>query len=220
MAWHPFRNPGLKITAILLGVLLWATVSGRQIEQSARVPLEYRNVPAGLEITDAKEDTVYVHLRGSDSVLARLEPGDVRAVIDLTDTKAVEHGTFSLRTDQIAAPYGVEVMWVDPPQVALTLEAVGFSTVPIQPAVVGKPAPGYVQGTVVSDPMTVQVTGPMSRLRLIHSATTEAISIDGATGPVSQTVGLGVADAALRLSDQKKARVTVNIVHAGRGGGR
>ena len=53
MAWHPFRNFGLKLVALLLGALLWFTVSGQQAERTVPgVPVVYRNKPAGLEITD------------------------------------------------------------------------------------------------------------------------------------------------------------------------
>ena len=34
MAWHPFRNLGLKVVALLLGTLLWFTVSGQQVERT------------------------------------------------------------------------------------------------------------------------------------------------------------------------------------------
>ena len=36
MAWHPFRNLGLKIAALVLGTLLWLTVSGHEIERRVR----------------------------------------------------------------------------------------------------------------------------------------------------------------------------------------
>ena len=52
MAWHPFRNLGLKFAALGLGTLLWFTISGQQVERTvSRVPVVYRNVPGGLQIT-------------------------------------------------------------------------------------------------------------------------------------------------------------------------
>ena len=58
MAWHPFRNLGLKTVALVLGSLLWLVVSGQQVERSVRVPLEYRKKPLGLEITGDPPETV------------------------------------------------------------------------------------------------------------------------------------------------------------------
>ncbi len=52
MAYHPFRHLGLKVLAIALATLLWLTVAGEHVvERSLRVPLEFRNIPAQLEIT-------------------------------------------------------------------------------------------------------------------------------------------------------------------------
>jgi YbbR domain-containing protein len=188
-------------------------VSGRQIEQSVHAPVEYRNVPPGLEITGTQADTVYVHLRGPDSELARLEPGDVRATLDLSDAKATVNGTFALRTDQIVVPFGVQVMWVEPGHVVLTLETVGWLEVPVVPAVLGKPAAGFVEGAVTVDPATVVVEGPEEQLQRVRAATTEPVSIEGATAPVTASVGIGVPDAVLRLREPRKARVTVQIDH-------
>src|SRR5690349_23924486 len=101
MAWRPFRNFGLKLIALALGTLLWFTVSSQQLERSIRVPVEYRNVPDSLELTGDQTESVYVHLRGPDNVISRLEPGDVRAVIDMAQATAVDHGTFPLRTDEV-----------------------------------------------------------------------------------------------------------------------
>ena len=33
MAWHPFRNLGLKTAALALGTLLWFAVSGEEVER-------------------------------------------------------------------------------------------------------------------------------------------------------------------------------------------
>ena len=51
MTYHPFRHLGLKLLAVALATLLWLTVAGEHVvERSMRVPLEFRNKPADLEI--------------------------------------------------------------------------------------------------------------------------------------------------------------------------
>ena len=54
MAWHPFRNLGLKMAALVLGTMLWFTVSGQQVERRLSVAVFYRNLPASLEQVAAK----------------------------------------------------------------------------------------------------------------------------------------------------------------------
>ena len=62
MAWHPFRHFGLKISAFVLGLLLWITVSGQQVERSVVVQLQFRNVPASLEIIARSSDRLDVRI--------------------------------------------------------------------------------------------------------------------------------------------------------------
>jgi YbbR domain-containing protein len=211
MPYHPFRHLGLKFLSICLAVLLWLTVAGEHIvERSLRVPLEFRSVPEQLEIIGDPPATVDVRVRGSSGILSRLEPGEVVGVLDLTGARP---GTrmFHLLSAQIKAPFGVEVAHVVPGTITLELERSGAKVVPILPAVVGDPAPGYVVGRVTTVPATVEVIGPESRLRQLRSATTEPLSVEGAAGPVVDTVTVGIVDAALRLKEARSAVVSVEV---------
>ena len=215
MAWHPFRNLGLKVAALVLGVLVWLTVSGPQVERDIdRVPVIYRNVPAPLQITDQTE-AVDVHVRGVDSVVSRLQGGsDVRVEVDLAGQAA---GTLvlPLRVEQVMAPMGVEVQRVDPGTVTLTLEKSGVIDLPVRPTIEGEPAAGYVVGDVMIDPASVAVIGPARRLQATSFAVTERVLIDGAASSVTQMVSAGVLDAELRLREPRLVRVTVRIEPAG-----
>lgn len=217
MAWRPFRNLGLKVIALALGTLLWFTVSSQQLERSIRVPVEYRNVPDSLELTGDQTESVYVHLRGPDNVISRLEPGDVRAVIDMAQATAVDHGTFPLRTDEVVSPPGAEVMWIEPREVSLSLQTMGLATVPVVANVVGTPAAGFVRGKVTVSPATVDVLGPAAAVKVLRAVTTTVVSVEGATGAVTSAVSIEVPDASLRLRQPQRASVTVAIA---RGGGR
>jgi YbbR domain-containing protein len=213
MAWHPFRNLGLKITALGLGALLWFAVAGQQVERTvSRVPVLYRNVPLGLQITGDLTEAVTVHVRGTENQISRLQTDEVGAVVDLGDAQAGQRSTFPLRTDQIAVPAGVEVIWVEPAEVTLTLEPAGTANFPVKPAVDGQPAPGFIMSGVQVDPPTVALAGPESRLRTATAATTDPVSVSGATGPITAVVAISPMDPELRLREPRDARVTVTIV--------
>src|ERR1051325_11388908 len=143
MAYHPFRHLGLKILAIALATLLWLTVAGEHtVERSMRVPLEFRNIPAQLEITGDPPATVEVRLRGSSAVLGRLDPGEVVAVVDLTAGRPGSR-LFPLRSEAVRTPFGVEVAQVLPSTVSLELERSATRVIPVKPVVQGEPAPGF-----------------------------------------------------------------------------
>ena len=214
MAYHPFRHLGLKVLAIALAVLLWLTVAGEHVvERSVRVPLEFRNIPQQLEIVGDPPSSVDVRLRGSSAALSRLEPGEIVAVLDLASARPGSR-LFPLRNDEVRAPYGIQVAQVVPGTLALELERSARRMVPVVPAVEGQPAPGFVSGRVTSDPPTVEVVGPESRLRELSGATTEPVSIAGARERVRDQVTVGVPDSAVRLVQTQSANVVVEIVPA------
>src|SRR4029453_7504824 len=141
MAYHPFRHLGLKMLAIALATLLWLTVAGEHVvERSLRVPLEFRNIPAALEITGDPPGSVEVRLRGPSAVLGRLDPGEVVAGLDLSGRRPGS-GFFHLRNDEVGVPFGVEVAQVVPSTVSLELEKSATRVVPVNPVVQGVPAP-------------------------------------------------------------------------------
>ena len=216
MAYYPFRNLALKFLSISLAVLLWFTISGEPtiVERGLRIPLEFQNIPDGLEIVGDTPDTVDVRVRGSSAILSRLEPGEVVAVLDLQTARPGSR-LFDLVTEQVRAPFGVDVAQVAPATIALDLERSGPPReVPVVPAVEGEPAPGYVVGEVSSEPATVLVVGPESRLQQLTEAMTEPVVVAGATAPVTAEVTVGVPDLALRLSVPRRAVVTVDVVPA------
>jgi len=214
MAYHPFRHLGLKILAIALASGLWLTVAGEHIvERSLRVPLAVRNLPPALEIVGDMPAAVDVRVKGSSTQLSRLDPGDVVAMLDLTTARSGPR-LFHLRTDEVRAPYGIEVAQVMPPSLSLTIEKSVTRTVPIVPATDGDPAPGFVAGRISSEPSTVSVVGPESRVRDVAAATTEPVDIDGKRERVRDVVTVGVSDPSVRLAAPVSATVIVEIAPA------
>jgi YbbR domain-containing protein len=214
MAYHPFRNLGLKILAIALAAMLWLTVAGEHVvERSLRVPLAVRNLPEALEIVGDLPAVVDVRVRGSAAQLSRLDPGDVVAMVDLANART---GTrlFHLRTDEVRVPYGLEVAQVLPPSLSLGIEKSARRTVPIVPVTDGDPAPGFVVGRITSDPAMIDIEGPESHVRQVGEATTEPLEVNGRHERLTDSVAIGVTDSSVRLVKPQNANVTVEILPA------
>lgn len=167
-------------------------------------------MPEGLEIVGDPPGAVDVRVRGPSGALGRLEAGEVVAVLDLRLAKPGPR-LFHLLTDEVRAPWGVEVAQVSPPTVSLEFERSGRKSVPIVPSIEGEPAAGFVAGKVSVFPPVVEVMGPESRLSRLTAATTEPVSIQGSAQPVTDIVTVGVVDSALRLRTARSATVTVQI---------
>jgi len=214
MAVRVLRHVGLKMVSIGLAALLWLIVSGEQIvERSLRIPLEFTNLPARLEVVGAPPEMVEVRVRGSSGGLSRIAPGEVVAVMDLRSARAGER-LFHLARNAVRSPFGIEVVQVTPSNVSLRFEPSVTKRVPIAPAVQGEPAPGFIVGTVSADPPTVQVVGPAGALQALTEAITEPVLVAGASGPITETVTVGSPDPFVRLETPQNARVTVNVTPA------
>jgi YbbR domain-containing protein len=214
MAYHPFRNLGLKILAIALATMLWLTVAGEHVvERSLRVPLAVRNLPLSLEIVGELPAIVDVRVRGSAAQLSRLDPGDVVAMVDLSGARTGSR-LFHLRTDEVRVPYGLEVAQVLPPSLSLALEKSARRTVPVVPVTEGDPAPGFVVGRITSNPAMVDIEGPESHVRQVGEATTEPLDVTGRRDRVTDIIAIGVTDSSVRLVKPQSANVTVDIAPA------
>jgi YbbR domain-containing protein len=207
----PFRNIGLKFLSICIAALLWLVVAGdRVVERALRVPVEYQNLPQGLELVGDPLETVDVRLRGSSGTLGRLTTSDTSAVIDLRNARPGRR-LFHLTAAQVNVPYGIEVMQVAPATLSIEFENSAVRILQVRPSLEGRPAPGFEVQSIKSDPATVEVIGPESSLRGLDEAMTEPISIADAARPLNEVVTVGVADPSVRLRTPQTATVTVQI---------
>jgi YbbR domain-containing protein len=210
----PFRQFGLKVLSLGLGLSLWMVVSGEEtVERGLRVPLELQQFPPGLELQGETPSTVDVRVRGASGALSRVSAGDVVAVLDLHGA-GVGQRLFHLTPDQVQAPFGLEVVQVTPATVAMTFENSASRKVPIVPAVEGKPAPGYVLGKVSVQPETAEVVGPESAVARVTEAITEPVQVAGAREGVKEPVTVGLRDPLLRVKGSRAATVTVEVLPA------
>jgi YbbR domain-containing protein len=212
MAYQPFRHLGLKFLSIALAVAIWMVVGDqRSVERSVRVPLEFHNVPDGLELVANPPDSVEVRLRGASAALGRILPGEVVAVLDLQSSRPCTR-LFHLLADEVRVPYGVQVSQVTPSSISLTFERSVSKMVPVVPAIDGDPAQGYHVGRISAAPAVVAVVGPSSQVSDLKSATTEPVVIARARAPVIDRVTVGVANELVRLVEPQTATVTIEIL--------
>jgi YbbR domain-containing protein len=211
MAYHPFRNLGLKFLSTCIAAMLWLVVAGeRVVERVLRAPVEFQNLPAGLELVGNLPDTVEVRLRGSSGALTRMAAGDLAAVLDLRTARPGRR-LFHLTPSQVTVPYGINVVQVGPSTVTMEFETSGVRTVPVEPKVEGNPASGFEVTSVTSDPKTVEVAGPEGALKRLDAAVTEPVTINDESRSVREVVTIGVQDSSLRLVTPQTAVVTVTI---------
>src|SRR5258708_1334514 len=104
----------LRLLSVLLALLLWFVVAGQKnAEISVAAPIEFRNVPAGLELVGPVPRTVEIWLRGSPGMIQRLRPSEVYVPLDLAGA-APGARVVHLASDEIRIPYGVRIAAIRP----------------------------------------------------------------------------------------------------------
>jgi YbbR domain-containing protein len=218
---HPIKNWithnwFLKLFSFGLATTLWVAVASEtSSELGIEVPLEYRNVPANLEITGDAANAVEVRLRGPANLVKDITPKQVSTTVDLANMTPGERNIM-LTAQNVQAPFGTEVIRINPSQVLISLEASISKTVSVVPTTQGDPAEGFQLGRILVSPGRVRLQGPESRLRTIQSVSTVPIRIEGKRAALQQSVGLDLPDPQVRVQGQSKVDVRVDIHKADR----
>ena len=143
MAYHPFRNLGLKFLSTLHRRPAVAGRRGRARRRARDARAGRVSEPAGRASRSSatRPDTVDVRLRGSSGALSRMAAGDMAAVIDLRRPRPGRR-LFHLTPSQVNVPYGVEIVQVGPSTLTMEFEPSGIRTVPVEPNIEGRPGAG------------------------------------------------------------------------------
>lgn len=193
----PRKNLGLKLMALAASVVLWWFVAAESsIQVGYVVPLEIRNLPEKMVITNKVERQVEVRLSGPASLIGSIRQEDLYAAIDMTGIKPGKE-RFRLTDRSINLPIGVHVQRIYPGTVEVALDRLERKKLPVVARI---EASARTRRRIVETrvgPPEVEVealTGDFARIR---SLSTEPIVPDVARGTYST-----------------KARVELPVEHA------
>jgi YbbR domain-containing protein len=206
------HNFWLKILSLLIATGLWLAISPDQepAEVAMRVPIEFRHVPDGLEISTAIIPEAQIRVRGPERLIRGLRSTDVHAEVELGDVKAGDR-TFDLTKAQIRRPRELDVVQVVPGQVHLSFDTRMTREVEIHPRVIGSFLAGEQITKVLVDPERVQVTGPKHHVELMDAATTDPVDASGTRTQATFVTNVYVADALVQMVQPTPVRVTVIV---------
>jgi YbbR domain-containing protein len=206
------HNWKLKVLALLMAVVLWAaTARETTSEIGVDVPLEYQNVPPNTEVITDTTNTVEVRLRGPSALIKEISAQDISTTIDVGKMPRETEKIVPLTPQGVRAPFGVEVVGVNPARVRVTIEPTVTAHPRILPAVTGMPADGFKIEAVSITPESVKIEGPANRIKLIESILATPVDVTGKQDTVRQTVDLNILDPRIRIAQAQPIHVEIRI---------
>jgi len=118
-----FANLPLKVGAIGLASLIWSMsflASGTTV-RTVSVPIEFSNVPPGMNIADQSADTIEVQVRGSTWIMDYVNLQNLVAQFKLRSFGPGTH-RLALTKDNLNLPPGVTIDHTTPPRITIRLE--------------------------------------------------------------------------------------------------
>ena len=118
---YVFADAGLKLLALTISFLLWATYTAEPYaEVGFQVPLEFTTMPTQLEISGDVPTVAHIRVRGRSALLRRMIPADLNLRLDMKNGKQGTT-TFNITPEMVGAPYGATVVQVAPTEIHVTL---------------------------------------------------------------------------------------------------
>jgi YbbR domain-containing protein len=208
------ENLGLKLTAVFLSIVLWVFVTSRgQSEISLDVPIEFKDIPPGLEIVNHSVKVINLNVRGQERLLKNIKPADIMVSLDLSKAKKGE-STYYIHREDIRLPHAITVTNINPSSLKVTTEETIQKTVRVVPTVTGEPVRGFSVKSVSVIPPNVEIEGIRPEIARINTLKTEPLDLTGMNETFTQDLKLDLTG---RIVRTKTATVMVQVVIEARG---
>jgi hypothetical protein len=205
------HNFGWKLVAVGVAVLIWATVASEpELSSFAAVSLQYKNLPADVEISSSLIETVYLELRGPSGELRGLNTQRLAMVLDMTGARPGER-TFPLSENQVRLPRGVQLVRAIPSQVRFDLERRASREVQVRARFNLDRQPDYEVESYTVTPARLTVQGPETRVARVTAALSDPIDLAGVVGSAEFRVNAFVEDSYVRFQSSPAVAVAVTM---------
>lgn len=207
---------GFLVTCLAVSAY-WAVFFGQQASvTNVSVPVDFRNVPEGLEVDFVSREQVDVQVRGRGPLIEdlKLRPEQVSVGVDLGGFSPGDGQAVHLGPEDVELPVGLEVVRIDPSTLTVDLGRRASKEVEVRPRFEGELPEGY---EVSVDPARVRIVGPETSLARIDAIATEPIPLPDPRGDqarITVSRDLGVLPGPVRLDEDQPRRVRVTIRRA------
>ena len=205
------KNLGLKGLALGLAIILWWFVAGESnVHVGFAVPLEIRNIPSGMAITNKVDRQVDVRLAGPSTLINTLQQNEISAAVDLSVAKAGKE-TIPLSERSVKVPAGVHVERVYPAYIEVVLEKLERKTVPILPQIKASSKVHARIEKLEVDPPSLEVEALPDEFSRLKTLSTEEIAPETTEGVFTARARVNLPEGHARIVGNQNVLVTIHF---------
>jgi YbbR domain-containing protein len=212
-----FKNWGLKTSALLLAILFWAIISGRErtfSEKTLKIPVEVFNVSENVEVVNLRPEEVTVSLKGASNFVAAVTPETNPIKIDLKNIKESNKLNY-FAEDYLELPKGVLLVSIHPKMIEVYVEEFAMREVPVKIHFRGRLPLQLKLKSAKVVPDRVTIMGYKSQINDIDTVLTEEVDLDGISQSLSRRLALKQTRDILKFRDHPEVELQLEIEDRG-----
>ena len=202
-----------KVLALSIATLIWALVASEpELSTFVTTPLEYKNLPEGLELSSEPVTQIVLELRGPSGELRGLGDGGQHpsAILDMTNVAPGER-TFPIGASIVRLSRGVHLVRAIPSQVRLAFEQRLERSVPVVVRLRGEIHDRYHVASKTVEPPQLEILGPQSRVARVASVLTDPVDVSALSTIGVFHVNAFAGDSFVRFRSTPAVTVTVTM---------
>ncbi len=201
-----------KLLCLLAAMVLWAYVgSTRTSDIKLRVPVEFRNLPAGMVVENSRDQYVTIRLSGRQEEVKLINPKNIKTYVDLENAVISDEVRYPVELIKTEIPEGVRID-LSREKLLLSIQRRLTKRVPIIVKTSGEIKEGFLLGAHRAVPAYANIAGAESGVREIESIFTREVKVDGLSKSVTREVALDLDKYNDLSADIQKLVVFIQII--------
>jgi hypothetical protein len=206
------HNIGWKLLSLAIAFGIWINIASEpELSTILTAPVEFKNYPAGLEISsNSNVGSISVEARGPSGQVRNLSGARIAAVIDFSTVKVPGERTFTLSTHELVLPSGIDLIRTIPAQLRFNFEHRATRGLKVQVKFSGVLPQGLAMADFNVQPAELKIAGPESRVAAVREAISDPFDLNLVTGDTSQSLAVYMPEPQVRFLDRPRVIVSIH----------